>query len=159
EQLADLRKERADVDKALATTLVSEAGPPRMVRVLARGNWLDEKGKLVEPGVPAILGKLDVKGRATRLDLARWMFHPEHPLTSRVFVNRMWRLFFGQGLVATLDDFGAQGTPPTHPELLDWLAVEFRESGWDVKHLIRLMVTSATYRQSSAMTEELLRRD
>ena len=99
------------------------------------------------------------EGRKTRLDLAKWLTAPEHPLTARVFVNRLWKLFFGQGIVSSLEDFGSQGVWPTHPELLDWLAREFIESGWDVKHLVRLMVTSSAYRQSSAGNETLALRD
>jgi hypothetical protein len=106
--------------------------------------------------VPAFLPPLGVKDRrATRLDLARWMVSPDNPFVARVFVNRLWKLVFGQGIVKTLDDFGAQGTAPTHPELLDWLAAEFVESNWDVKHMLKLMVMSATYRQSSVAGEPL----
>jgi hypothetical protein len=93
------------------------------------------------------------------LDLAHWIVDPENPLTARTYVNRLWKLFFGQGLCQPLDDLGAQGTPPTHPRLLDWLAVEFIESGWDVKHMVRLMVTSDTYRQTSQCSESLLAAD
>src|SRR5262249_59131826 len=96
---------------------------------------------------------------ATRLDLARWLTSPENPLTARVFVNRQWKLFFGQGLSRTLEDLGTQGEWPTHPELLDWLALEFVESGWDVKRLVRTLVTSATYRQTSRPSEALIERD
>jgi hypothetical protein len=99
------------------------------------------------------------KAQYSRLHLARWLIDPENPLTSRVFVNRLWKLFFGHGLVRSLEDFGAQGYPPTHPELLDWLATEFVSSGWDVKSAIRLMVTSAAYRQSSVATREQRERD
>src|SRR5439155_5965413 len=120
----------------------------------------DDSGEIVAPGVPVALPSLDVKDRrATRLDLARWLVAEDNPLTARVFVNRLWALLFGQGLVKTLDDFGSQGTWPTHPQLLDWLAVEFRASGWDVKHLVRLMVTSRTYRQTSVAGEALRQRD
>jgi hypothetical protein len=121
---------------------------------------MDTSGELVEPGVPEFLKKLDVKGRrATRLDLARWLVARDHPQTARVFVNRLWYLFLGAGLSRNLEDTGAQGEWPTHPDLLDWLAVEFVHSGWDVKHLVRLIVTSRTYRQSARETEPLRRAD
>ena len=94
-----------------------------------------------------------------RLGLTQWLFDPKHPLTSRVFVNRMWQNHFGMGIVETVEDFGTQGSNPTHPELLDWLAVEFVRSGWDIKHMHKLMVMSATYRQASTVTPELLEKD
>src|SRR5205814_2508575 len=117
-----------------------------------------------QPGVPASLTSpqahgLQSVGRQARLDLARWLTAADNPLTARVFVNRLWKLLFGQGLVKTLDDFGSQGAWPSHPELLDWLAVEFVESGWDIKHLIKRMVLSRTYRQSSVAGEALRQRD
>jgi hypothetical protein len=142
-------------------TLVTTAVTPRVVRLLPRGNWLDESGPIVAPGVPPSIGPLAAEsgGRATRLDLARWLIGPDNPLVARVFVNRLWKLMFGRGLVATLDDFGAQGAWPTHPDLLDWLAGEFRDSGWDIKHILRLMVLSGTYRQSSETTESTRQRD
>src|SRR5205823_2829070 len=124
-----------DLTRAIPTTLLAMAGPPRTMRVLPRGNWLDDSGEVVSPGVPEILPQVAVKDRRpTRLDLAQWLVGPDQPLTARVFVNRLWKLLFGQGLVKTLEDFGTQGAWPTHPELLDWLAVEFVDSGWDVKH-------------------------
>jgi len=136
------------------STLVTEAVSPRVSRILPRGNWLDDTGEVVEPGVPAALGTLDVAdGRATRLDLADWFVTPENPLVARVLVNRLWQLYFGQGLVTTPDDFGSQGAQPTHPQLLDWLAAELIESGWDVKNLVRLIVTSRAYRLSSQDTD------
>ena len=100
-------------------------------------------------GVPAVLPPLPKSAPANRLGLAQWLTQPEHPLTARVAVNRYWMMLFGQGLVRTPEDFGAQGMPPTHPKLLDWLAVEFVESGWNVKQLLKRMVMSQTYRQSS----------
>jgi hypothetical protein len=121
------------------------------MRVLPRGDWMNDSGSIVEPAVPHFLKQLEpVAGRATRIDLADWLMSPENPLTARAVVNRFWKMFFGAGLCRTLDDLGAQGESPSHPDLLDWLAVEFRESGWDVKHMIELMVTCATYRQHSA---------
>ncbi len=136
------------------------ADAPRTIRILRRGNWQDDGGEIVQPGVPGFLPQLDVKDRrATRLDLAKWLVSSENPLTARVFVNRLWKLFYGQGLSKRLEDLGSQGEPPTHPELLDYLAVEFVQSGWDVKHLVKLMVTSATYRQTSTVTPQLKERD
>ncbi|MBC8003435.1 MAG: PSD1 domain-containing protein, partial [Opitutaceae bacterium] len=134
-----------------APTLVTEAWKPATTRVLARGNWQDETGDIVDPAPPHFLPQPKVKGdrRLTRLDLAKWLVSPDNPLTARTFVNRTWKQFFGNGLSAVVDDLGAQGEWPTHPELLDWLSVEFRESGWDVKRLVRLFVLSSTYRQDS----------
>ncbi|HUP40766.1 MAG TPA: DUF1553 domain-containing protein, partial [Vicinamibacterales bacterium] len=118
-------------------------------RILPRGNWMDESAPIVEPAIPRFLGALDTRGeRATRLDLANWLVSRDNPLTARTFVNRTWREFFGSGLSKVIDDLGSQGESPTHPELLDWLASEFMQK-WDIKHLIRLIVTSHTYRQSS----------
>lgn len=133
----------------------------RTTHVLERGVY-DQTGAAVEPGVPAVLrsaGEADVSPRPNRLGLARWLVAGENPLTARVTVNRLWQQVFGRGLVATADDFGLQGEWPTHPELLDWLALEFVESGWDVQHVLRLMVTSRTYRQSSDASRELIELD
>jgi hypothetical protein len=156
-ELRELNREIAAVEAqqsllvdAIPTVLVSEATTPRTVRVLPRGDWMNDSGEEVEPWVPAFLKPLEKRAtRATRLELADWLTSGENPLTARVVVNRFWKLFFGAGLSRRLDDLGSQGEWPTHPALLDWLAVEFRESGWDMKHVIELMVTSATYRQSS----------
>ena len=160
-QLAKAQKQRDAFDKTIARCLVSTTMPkPRVVRVLPRGNWLDESGEVVEPGVPAFLPQPKIEGRKlTRLDLAQWIVSPENPLTARVFVNRVWKMFFGTGLSKVLDDAGAQGEPPVNPELLDWLAADFIESGWDVKHLVRRIVTSETYRQTSTPSKELRERD
>ena len=153
-ELAAAKKDLAAFQKALRPVMVTQAVAPRTVRVLPRGNWLDETGEIVAPAVPAFLGKLNLgERRPTRLDLANWLTDAKAGaggLTARVFVNRLWAMFFGTGLSNSLEDFGAQGEPPVHPELLDALAVEFVESGWDVKHMVRLMVTSRAYRQSSA---------
>ena len=160
EQLAALEEQRKEVDAGVLRTLVAMAGEPRMMRVLPRGNWLDESGEVVSPGVPAFLKPLPIDGRrATRLDLAQWMVSRDNPLVARVFVNRLWKLVFGRGLATPLDDLGAQGAWPRHPELLDWLAAEFIDSGWDVKHMLRLIVMSHTYRQSSHATAEALHKD
>ncbi len=156
-QIADLQREKDELLKNVPATLITTSVmPPRMVRVLPRGNWLDETGEIVKPGTPGTLPALSFKGeRASRLDLGNWLTSADNPLTARVFVNRLWKLFYGQGLVKSLDDFGSQGVPPTHPELLDWLAVEFRESGWDVKKIVKLMVMSDTYKQSSMVSDKL----
>jgi hypothetical protein len=140
-----------------AFTLVTEAVEPMVTRVLPRGNWQDESGEVVEPATPHFLpGATSAESnRLTRLDLARWIVAPENPLTARTIVNRLWEQFFGTGLCATVDDLGLQGEMPSHPELLDWLAVEFRESGWDIKHIVRQIVLSSSYRQSSNLRPEL----
>ena len=138
-------------------TVVTVAWKPDLTRVLPRGNWQSEDGALVEPQVPHFLPQPKHAGtnRLTRLDLARWIVSAENPLTARTVMNRFWKQFFGTGLATPVDDLGRQGEPPSHPELLDWLAVEFRESGWDVKHMVRLIVTSSTYGQSSKPRREL----
>lgn len=159
-ELETLRKQIAELESDTQRTMIVEHVEPRTIRVLARGDWMDESGEIVTPAVPQFMGQLDVGDRrATRLDLARWLTSPDNPQTARVFVNRLWYLFFGAGLARSLDDNGAQGEWPDHPHLLDWLAVEFVESGWDVKHMVRLLVTSQTYRQSSHVTPELRERD
>ncbi len=149
--LDDWRKRLESIDKGVRTMLVSESlTEPRVTRILPRGNWLDESGEIVEPAVPDFLTHASIEGRRpTRLDLAHWIMSPENPLTARAFVNRAWKLFFGRGISPDLADLGGQGQPPTHPELLDWLAVEFRDGGWNVKELVRMMVMSGAYRQTS----------
>lgn len=153
--------ERRVLDMSIIKTMVSRAVKPRVMRILPRGDWLDSSGEIVEPGVPHFLTQpKQQKGqRLTRLDLAKWMLDDSNPLTARVFVNRLWYLYFGQGLSNVLNDLGSQGEWPRHPELLDWLAVEFRESGWDIKHLIRLMVSSQAYQLSSTPTSVQLAKD
>jgi hypothetical protein len=158
-EFARLKQTEADLLQSIPTAMVmEEMARPRMTRVLLRGDYLSE-GEVVTPGVPASLPPLRPGAPANRLGLARWLIDPANPLTSRVAVNRAWQLFFGTGLVRTADDFGSQGEPPSHPELLDWLAAEFIASGWDVKALHRLIVTSATYRQSSRVSAEQRARD
>jgi hypothetical protein len=131
---------------------------PRASHVLTRGDFLKPE-KPVEPGVPAVLNPLPESAPADRLGLAQWVTSRDAPTTARSFVNRVWQAYFGTGLVSTSEDLGVQSEPPSHPELLDWLAVEFMDEGWSLKHLHRLIVMSATYQQSSRMTPELLERD
>ena len=183
-RLKELDAARAALDKLIPTTLVTEAAEPRMIRVLPRGNWMAETGDVMTPATPAALPPLQLAAlttgdasagtapgasagtptrsasegqprRASRADLARWITAPDNPLAARVFVNRLWKLFFGTGLSRKLDDLGAQGEWPSHPLLLDWLAAQFIESGWDVKHVVKLIVMSNTYRQSSLAGAEL----
>ena len=130
----------------------------RVTHLMHKGNYLDP-GPAVEPGVPAAFPPLPEGAPRDRLGLARWLVDPENPLTARVAVNRFWAQLFGVGLVETEEDFGTQGEPPSHPELLDWLAREYVRSGWDTKALLRLIVTSATYRQSSKVRPELQAKD
>ena len=129
-----------------------------MAHILRRGMY-DQRGEEVRPATPGVLPAMDPDLPRNRLGLARWLVADDNPLTSRVMVNRFWQEVFGTGLVRTSEDFGSQGEAPTHPELLDWLAVEFRDSGWDVKHLFRLMLDSATYRQSARATDEKIKKD
>lgn len=147
---AKLVLERTEFEKTVPRTLVSVSDKPRTVKILHRGDWQDDKGEEVTPGLPGYLSKKEAGDRRlTRLDLAEWLVSKENPLTARVFVNRVWKQFFGTGLSKVLDDFGAQGEAPLHGELLDWLAAEFRDGGWNVKGLVRLIVTSDAYRRSS----------
>jgi hypothetical protein len=167
-EVAKLEAELAILEARIPKVVVTEATEPREIRILARGNFLDESGPVVEPAVPAFLAKLDTGGRrATRLDLANWLVSEKNPLTARVYANRIWRQFFGIGIVKTLDDVGSQGEWPRHPELLDWLATEFMHPqyqangahDWDMKHLVRTIVMSAAYRQSSAVRPDLEEKD
>jgi len=157
--LRRLQRERRAFEESLPTVMVmQEMDPPRATHVLIRGQY-DQPGEKVEPGVPMAFPPLPPDAPKNRLGFAQWLISPEHPLTARVAVNRIWQMHFGLGLVKTAEDFGAQGDLPSHPELLDWLATEFVQSGWDVKKLHRLIVTSATYRQSSDVSLELQRLD
>jgi len=168
-KLAELKEAQAALDKQIPTSMVmQEMAQPRDTFVLVRGQY-DKFGEKVTSGVPAFLPPLPEGSPNNRLGLAQWLVAPSHPLTARVTVNRYWQMIFGTGLVKTAEDFGSQGERPSHPELLDWLAVEFQtpvkspltgvEHGWNVKALVKLMVMSAAYRQSSAVTPELLAKD
>jgi len=178
-----LQEDLLECRNGRAYTMVTEAQKPYTMRVLPRGNWQSESGEIVKPEVLHFLPQPASKEALTRLDLARWLTSRENPLTARVFMNRLWKQFFGTGISAVIDDVGAQGEWPVHPELLDWLAVEFMEPGevkgvkssrvekapdstlqpfnssiphpWDIKHMVRLIVTSATYRQDSNIRPEL----
>ncbi|HEX5084883.1 MAG TPA: DUF1553 domain-containing protein, partial [Blastocatellia bacterium] len=155
---AELRRKRERLEASFPTLMVMQELPqPRPAFTLKRGAY-DAPGEQVPRGTPAVLPPLPAGAPNNRLGLARWLTRPEHPLTSPVTVNRFWQMLFGVGLVKTVEDFGAQGESPSHPELLDWLAVEFTE-GWNVKALLKLIVMSATYRQSSAGAPELSQRD
>jgi hypothetical protein len=156
----DLVRQIAECRGGRTFTIVTVAAPPRVTRVLSRGNWQDESGMIVQPSPPGFLvaGKAPPAPdapRQTRLDLANWIVSRDNPLTVRTFVNRLWKQFFGTGLSSIVDDLGTQGEYPSHPELLDWLAVDFMDSGWDVKAMVRTIVMSATYRQSSTYRPDL----
>jgi mono/diheme cytochrome c family protein len=158
-QLAEAEKRRAQLEQLVPTTLVSkERSTPRPAYILKRGEY-DQRADPVNRNTPAFLPPLPEKAPRNRLGFAEWLVAPDHPLTARVAVNRFWQQFFGTGLVKTSEDFGAQGEPPSHPELLDWLAVQFHEDGWDVKRMLKMMVMSATYRQSSRLTPDRLAKD
>jgi len=163
-ELKGLREAEKKLTAEIPTTMVmseiaaTDKDEPRETFILARGDYRNQTDK-VTPGVPAILPPLAKDAPANRLTLAKWLVDGSNPLTARVAVNRYWQMYFGTGIVKTAENFGSQGEPPSHPELLDWLATEFVRIGWDVKAMQRLIVTSATYRQSSRMTPELLEKD
>jgi len=162
-QLARLEKSIKTLNDSTRTVMVTLHKEPRTTRLLPRGNWMDDSGPETPPAIPEFMGTLNADGRRpTRLDLANWLFDAEKGnglLTARVFANRFWYLVFGDGLSRSLEDFGGQGEPPSHPELLDRLAYEFVESGWNVRHMLKLMVMSRTYRQSSKTSKELFELD
>ena len=155
-QIRELERQKQVVFQKGGDCLTTHAVEPRTIRILPRGNWMDESGEIVEPQVPHFLKQIPIRnGRLTRLDLANWLVDRDNPLTARVFVNRLWKVLFGTGLSRILNDIGSQGEAPLNQDLLDWLAVEFMESGWDVKHIIRTILLSETYRRSSEPSEEL----
>ncbi len=149
-------KELADIEKAIPSTLImEERKQPRQAHILERGQYTEKREK-VSSLVPSWLGSLPKDAPSNRLGLAQWLVSPTHPLTARVTVNRFWQHYFGTGLVKTTEDFGVQGEQPSHPELLDWLAINFIESGWDIKRFQKMLVMSATYRQSSVVPADKL---
>ncbi|MBI2824501.1 MAG: DUF1553 domain-containing protein [Planctomycetia bacterium] len=159
DRVKNLRHKRRQLDEAAPTVMVMrELEPPKETFVLVRGEY-DKPGERVERGVPASLPPLAADAPRDRLGFARWLVDPANPLSARVAVNRYWQLYFGTGLVKTTEDFGSQGQPPSHPELLDWLATEFIRIGWDTKAMQKLIVTSATYRQSSSVDAHLAAAD
>lgn len=159
DELAATTKKRNDFNNQIPTTLVyREKAKPDPAYILKRGEYT-EKGDERPRQTPASLPPLKEEWSKDRLGLAQWLIDPNHPLTARVTVNRFWQRFFGTGIVKTSEDFGSQGEPPSHPKLLDWLAVQFIQDGWDVKQSMRRIVLSATYRQSSKVSPELLKRD
>ncbi|TWT39811.1 Planctomycete cytochrome C [Thalassoglobus neptunius] len=158
--IQDAKDQRSQIEESSTTTVVSKSVEPRTVRVLPRGNWMDDSGDIVSPAIPEFLGQLQTGGRrATRLDLANWLCEPDNAMTSRTMVNRLWYLMFGRGISSSVDDFGGQGTFPSHPELLDWLAVEFVDSGWDIKHILKTIALTQAYQRSSKPTPQLLESD
>ena len=156
EQAANLQNLIKKSEAAFTTTLVARDLPkPRTTHVLKRGEYNLPTGDPLQPGILKIMGNFPEDAPRNRLGLAQWLTSREHPLTSRVLINRVWQRVFGEGLVRTPEDFGLQGQQPTHPEMLDWLAVELQDSGWDLKHMLKLMVISRTYRQSSARRDDV----
>jgi hypothetical protein len=158
-ELTKTMKAREEFERNAQLSLVTEHGPIQAVRILPRGNWLDQSGPRVFPGFPKFLNVKCDSDVLDRDDLAEWLVSRDNPLTARVLANRLWQLFFGAGLVRSLDDFGAQGEAPSNPELLDYLASELLESGWNIKHIVRLIVTSYAYQQSSSPSALALEKD
>jgi hypothetical protein len=163
DELRALEQERASLNEQARMTMVTQAIEPREIRILPRGNWLDDSGPVVEPAIPEFLGQLQSSGRrANRLDLANWLVDAEQGIggmTARVFANRYWYLLFGRGLCPSLADFGGQGQPPTHPELLDHLAIELLQNGWSAKWILRRLLLTHAYRQASDTSEPQLADD
>jgi hypothetical protein len=154
-------KRRADLDMAIPTTMVMQENAPgkmRQTAILIRGEY-DKPSEKVTTGTPSFLPPLPANAPPNRLGLAEWLIQPKHPLTSRVAINHFWQMIFGTGIVKTAEDFGFQGERPSHPELLNWLSAEFMDSGWDVKRIMRLLVTSSAYRQASHVSKSLLQKD
>ena len=152
----DIARKAAMAEANFTTTLIAKDLPePRVTKVLHRGEYDEPKGEPLQPGVLSVMGDLPESAPRNRLGLAKWLTSPDHPVVSRVLINQVWQRTFGVGLVRTPEDFGLQGQQPTHPELLDWLALEFQESGWYLKYMIRLMMTSRTFKQDSSWRPEV----
>ncbi|MGI9445375.1 MAG: PSD1 and planctomycete cytochrome C domain-containing protein [Rubripirellula sp.] len=162
-QIAAYQEQLKQLKASNRLTMVTQSVTPREIRVLPRGNWLDDSGPIVDPAIPEFLGTLDTDGnRATRLDLANWIVDVDNGiggLTARVFVNRFWYLLFGRGISPSLGDFGGQGQPPNHPEMLDQLALDFIDDDWSIKRMMRRLVLSRSYQQASDTTDTQLRED
>lgn len=167
-EIAKQEMDLSFLEGAVAEVMITETAPPRETRILPRGNWMDDSGPVVQPSIPEFLGHLNTGNRrATRLDLANWLVSPENPLTARVYMNRLWSEFFGAGASKTVEDLGSQGDWPSHLQLLNWLAAEFMNPQydaaathpWDIRHMVRIIVLSETYRQSSLSSRELDERD
>ena len=159
-QAAQLESRYRECRNGRAFSQITVSAEPMVTRILPRGDWQKESGLVVSPKAPDFLTSPEEPSqRLTRLDLARWIVSRENPLTARVVANRLWAQFMGQGIVTSVDDFGAQGDVPSHPELLDWLASELIDSGWNIKHLVRLIVSSSAYQQDSRVRRELKDRD
>ncbi len=159
QHLTALRLEKEKLERTFPTVMVmAESNPPKETHLLVRGAY-DKPGEKVEGGVPSVLLPLPAGAPNNRLGFAEWLISPQNPLLARVTMNRFWQMYFGAGIVKTIEDFGSQGEWPSHPELLDWLATEFIRTGWDTKAMQKLIVMSATYRQSSKETPELIERD
>ncbi|MFO0789439.1 MAG: PSD1 and planctomycete cytochrome C domain-containing protein [Pirellulales bacterium] len=149
-ELVELKQQRAGLEAEFVPTMITKAVPPREIRILPRGNWMDRSGPVVQPHTPHFLKQLDTAGRrANRLDLANWVVSRDNPLTARVVVNRLWKLYYGAGLSKLLIDIGSRGEAPPNQDLLDFLAIDFMDHNWDLKYMIRQMVTTSAYRQSS----------
>jgi len=160
DKIAQRHADRQQAYDSATQTVVSRSVTPRTIRILPRGNWMDDSGDIVGPAIPDFLGNLETgQERPTRLDLANWLCDADNPLTSRTMVNRLWALMFGRGICTSVDDLGGQGTYPSYPDLLDTLALEFVRSGWDIKHILRSIVLSNAYRRSSRPSERLLAND
>lgn len=158
-RLRNLEGQLAEAKKAERTIPATVSAKAREIRILPRGNWTDRSGEVVQSGTPHFLPQLKKEKAGSRLELAQWLVSPENPLTARTYVNRLWARFFGTGISGVVDDLGSQGEWPTHPELLDWLAADFIESGWDIKKLVKTIVLTKTYAQSSESSPELDEKD